>query len=106
MRYGGCTLNRIKKKRDNSVIEKNHLKFCKRYLEVNNKASNLACSAERGRLPLIVPINQKIMKYFVYLNNRNNSSIVKQALHMSKNLHFINNSGFQFYEHDRTIPFI
>ena len=67
-------------------------KFCKRYLEVNNKASNLVCRAELGRLPLIVPINQKIMKYFVYLNNKNNSSIVKQALLMSKNLHFINNS--------------
>ena len=34
------------------------------------------------------------MKYFVYLNNKNNSTIVKQALLMSKNLHFINNSGF------------
>ena len=34
------------------------------------------------------------MKYFVYLKNKNNSSIVKQALLMSKNLHFINNSGF------------
>ena len=82
------------KKWDNSAIEKIHLKFCKRYLEVNNKASNSACRAELGRLPLIVPINQKIMKYFVYLNNKNNSSIVKQALLMSKNLHSINNSGF------------
>ena len=75
-------------------MEKVHLKFCKRYLEVNNKASNLACRAELGRLPLIVLINQKIMKYFFYLNNKNNSSIVKQALLMSKNFHFINNSGF------------
>ena len=82
------------KKWDNSAIEKIHLKFCKRYLEVNNKTSNLACGAELGRLPLIVPINQKIMKYFVYLNNKNNSSIVKQALLMSKNLLFLNNSGF------------
>ena len=57
------------KKWHNSAIEKFHLKFCKRYLEVNNKASNLACWAELGRLPLIVTINKKIMKYFVYLNN-------------------------------------
>ena len=78
----------------NSAIEKIHLKFCKRYLEVNNKASNLACGAELGRLPLVVPINQKIMKYFVYLNNKNNASIVKQAFLMSRNLHSINNSGF------------
>ena len=79
---------------DNSAIEKIHLKFCKRYLEVNNKASNLAHRAELGRLPLVVPINKKIMELFVYLNNKNNASIVKQAFLMSKNLHSINNSGF------------
>ena len=79
---------------DSSPIEKIHLKFCKHYLEVNNKASNVACRAELGRLPLIIPINQKIMKYFVYLNNKDNDSIVKQSFLMSKNLHFINNSGF------------
>ena len=60
----------------------------------NNKAFNLACRAELGRIPLILPINKKIMKYFVQLNNKNNASIAKQALLMSKNLHSINNSGF------------
>ena len=34
------------------------------------------------------------MKYFVYLNNKDNDSIVKQSFLMSKNLHLINNSGF------------
>ena len=82
------------KKWHNSAIAKIHLKFCKRYLEVNNKASNLAWRAELRRLPLVVLINQKIMKFFVYLNNKNNASIVKQAFLMSKNLHSINNSGF------------
>ena len=57
---------------DRSAIEKIHLKFCKRYLEVNNKASNIACRAELGRLPLIIPINQRIMKYLVHLNNKDN----------------------------------
>ena len=52
------------------------------------------CRAELGRLPLIVPTNQKIMKYFVYLNNKNNASVVKQPFLMWKNLHSINNSGF------------
>ena len=75
------------KKWDNSAIEKIHLKFCKRYLEVNSKASNLACRDELGRLPLVVPISQKIMKYFFYLNNKNNASIGKQAFLLSKNLH-------------------
>ena len=48
------------KKWDNSAVEKNHLKFCKRYLEVNNKDSNLVCRAELGILPPVVPINQKL----------------------------------------------
>ena len=34
------------------------------------------------------------MKYLVYLNNKDNDSIVKQSFLMSKNQHFINNSGF------------
>ena len=79
---------------DRSKIEKLHLEFCKRYLEVNNRASNIACRAELGRLPLIIPINQRIMKYLFYLNNKNNDSIAKQSFLMSKNLHLINNSGF------------
>ena len=48
------------KKWDNSAVEKNHLKFCKRYLEGNNKDSNLVCRAELGILPPVVPINQKL----------------------------------------------
>ena len=70
------------------------LNFCKRYLEVNNKASNIASRAELGRFLLLNPKNQKIMKYFVYLNNKDNDSIVKQSFPMSKNLHSMNNSGY------------
>ena len=44
---------------DNSQIEKTHLQFCKRYLEESNKASNIACRAELGRMPLNIAINQK-----------------------------------------------
>ena len=82
------------KKWDISPLEKIYLKFCKRYLEVNNEASNTACTAELGRLPLLIPINQKIRKYFVDLNNKDNDSIVKQSFLMSKNLHSMNNSGY------------
>ena len=63
-------------------------------LEVNNKASNIACRAELDRFPLLIKINQKIMKYFVYLNNKDNDSIVKQSFLMSKNQHSMNNSGY------------
>ena len=44
--------------------EKTHLQLCKRYLEVSNKASNVASKAELDRFPLIIAINQKIMNYF------------------------------------------
>ena len=42
---------------DNSGIEKTHLHFCKRYLEVHNKSSNVACRSELG-------INNKILKLY------------------------------------------
>ena len=58
------------KKWDSSPIEKIRLKVCKRYLEVNNKGSNIACRAELGRLPPLILINIKIMKDFVCLNNK------------------------------------
>ena len=32
----------------NTPIEKTHLKFCKRYLEISNKASNVASRSELG----------------------------------------------------------
>ena len=72
---------------DKSPVEKIHLHFCKHYLEVNNKASYLACRAELGRLPLIISVNQKIMKYFVCLNKKDNDSVVKQSFLLSKQLH-------------------
>ena len=52
---------------DSSKIEKTHLQFCKHYLEVSNKASNLACRAGLGRFPLTIAINQKVMNYSPYL---------------------------------------
>ena len=64
---------------DGSQIEKAHLQFCKRYLEVNNKASNIACRAELGRFPLNITINQKILKYILYIQSKDEESLVKQA---------------------------
>jgi len=72
---------------DSFQIEKTHLQFCKRYLEVSNKASNVACRAELVRFPLIIPINQKIMNYSSYLLRKDNCSIVKQIFLMSQDLH-------------------
>lgn len=41
---------------DSSAIEKTHVQFCKRYLQVHNKASNIACRAELGKFPMIIDI--------------------------------------------------
>ena len=46
---------------DSSGIEKTHLHFCKRYLEVHNKSSNVACRSELGRFPFIIDINKNIL---------------------------------------------
>ena len=59
---------------DGSQIEKAHLQFCKRYLEVNNKASNIACRAELGRFPLNITINQFSNRFCVYSLKMNNLS--------------------------------
>ena len=46
---------------DTSPTEKGRLQFCnKRYLQVNNKGSNIACRAELGRYPIIFDINKRI----------------------------------------------
>ena len=39
---------------DSSATEK----FCKRYLQVHNKASNIACRAELGKFPMIIDIRK------------------------------------------------
>ena len=51
----------------------------KRYLEVNNKASNTACREELGRFPLNITINQKILKCILYIQSKDEESLVKQA---------------------------
>ena len=61
------------------INEKGHLQFCKRYLQVNNKASNIACRAELGRYPLIFDINKRIREYISYLQSKEQSSFVIQS---------------------------
>ena len=71
---------------DGSQIEKAHLQFCKRYLKVNNKASNIACRAELSHFPLNITINQKILKYILYIQSKDEESLLKQAFLMSFDL--------------------
>ena len=67
---------------DSSAIEKSHLQFCKRYLQVHSKASNIACRAELVKFPMIIDMNKKILNYLIdyLIGNKDEDSIVKQAL--------------------------
>ena len=64
-------------------------------MEVSNKASNAAYRGELGRFPLIVGINEKILNFTMYLFEKDEDSIVKQALRLSINLH--SNGDTSFY---------
>ena len=47
-----------------------HLQFCKRYLEVHNKALSMASRSELGKYPMIIDINGKILNSLRYLQNK------------------------------------
>ena len=79
---------------DGSQIERRHLQFCKRYLEVSNKASNVAYRAELGRFPLIITINQRILNYLLYLQNKQPDSLVRQSFLISSDLHTAGKNSF------------
>ena len=65
---------------DNSPIEKAHLQFCKRYLAVHNKGSNMASRAELGKYPMIIEVDKKILNYLSYQQDKDDNSIIKQSL--------------------------
>ena len=72
---------------DKSPIEKVHLKFCKIYLAISRKASNIASRAELGKLPLIINIFKRVFKYNTHLKSLPQTTIAKQAFLISKDLH-------------------
>ena len=86
--------NQILRPGTGSQVERAHLQFCKPYVEVNNKASNIACGAELGRFPLSITINQKILKYILYIQSKDEESLVKQAFLMSFDLHCNGKNSF------------
>ena len=71
---------------DKTPFEKVHLKFCKYYLGVSSKATNLASRAELGRFLLKILINQKISGFVKHLGEMNNNTLAKQALILSEEL--------------------
>jgi hypothetical protein len=74
---------------DKLPVEKVHLKFCKLYLGVGRKASNIASRSELGKYSLIINVFKRIFKYVTHLNSLPETTISKQAFLISKYL-FIN----------------
>ena len=68
---------------DKTQSEKVHLRYCKLFLGLNRKASNYAARGEMGQFPLQLTMLKQILKYNLYLNSKEDSSIVKQSLYIS-----------------------
>ena len=62
---------------DKHNVEKTHLHFCKTFLGVNKKASNIGCLAEMGRFPIKIDIDTKILKCWIHLDSFDDNKIVK-----------------------------
>ena len=71
---------------DKLPVEKVHLKFCKLYLGVGRKTSNIASRSELGKYPLIINVFKRIFKYVTHLNSLPETTISKQAFLISKDL--------------------
>ena len=82
---------------DKSSIEKAQLQFCKIYLGVNKKASDIACRAEMGQFPAKIDIDTNILKYWMHIDTLEDNTLVKQAFFMSKNLSERGHKSFHSY---------
>lgn len=90
----GAYTNNDFNKWDQTATEKAHLKFCKIYLGVNKKSSNIACRGELGKLPLLTNIHKRVIKYVGHICNLPDAAIVKQAFIMSKELYISGKTSF------------
>ena len=88
-----CTNNDFGKW-NQTPIEKAHLKFCKLYLGVNRKTTNIACRGELGKFPLLISIHKRMIKYISHINTLPDFALVKQAFLISKELYIKNQQGF------------
>ena len=68
---------------DRTSAEKGHLYFCKSYLGVNRKATNIACRTEMGRFPLKVDIDIHILNNWISINLRWPTSAIRKFKYSS-----------------------
>ena len=85
-------------------MEKLHLYYCKRSLNVNKHASNSAVMGELGWYPLLYNIWVAIIKYWMRLNNGTGNMILNAAIQLAYNenhswvqavYHVLNDNGFK-----------
>ena len=86
---------------DNSQTEKAHLRFCKLYLGVNRKATNIACRAELGKFPLLITIQKNIMNYLKHILELRDTTIVLRPAAQKWKIIFL----LKRYEHVKTLLF-
>ena len=65
---------------ESTPIERIHTQYLKRLLGVNRSTTNILVRGETGRNPLLASTLTRNINYIKYLNNKCNSTLVKQAL--------------------------
>ena len=65
---------------ESTPIERIHTQYLKRLLGVNRSTTNIPVRGETGRNPLLASTLARNINYIKYLNNKCNSTLVKQAL--------------------------
>ena len=65
---------------ESTPIERIHTQYLKRLLGVNRSTTNILVRGETGRNPLLASTLSRNINYIKYLNNKCNSTLVKQAL--------------------------
>ena len=86
-------------------IEDLQVRFCKRILGVNDKATNWAVTSECGRLPTINTVISKMTSFWLHMTT-SKSPIVKAALQTSANLALIKNCRSWFAIFTRILKFL
>ena len=65
---------------ESTPIERIHTQYLKRLLGVNRSTTNILVREQTGRNPLLASTLTRNINYIKYLNNKCNSTLVKQAL--------------------------
>ena len=64
---------------ESNPIEKIHTQYLKRLLGVNRSTTNILVRGETGRNPLLASIITRNISYIKYIDNKSDSTLVKQA---------------------------